>query len=400
MIIALKPLWRPVYLPSLVYAAGASILGPVSVVLALQLGISASGVVALVTWLGAFSILASFVSGYAVAWLGEGRAVTIGSCAAALALGWAAVAAWLWRDAAFWWLVLALMVCDLVDAVWSIARQSIVSDLAPPQHRGLAVNLYGACQRLGRMLGPLIVALLLLFSSPQAALPVVAAILLIAMALLLRARPARTTGPGGRPETGDVEAGPSLLRPLLLLGLGILVLAGMRTVKETLIPLWASDVVQLTPSAVALVAAVMSATELVLFLPAGLALDRLGRTPVVVTALLLMGIGLAILPLNTSQTWLVLCACMLGLGDGAGAGIIKTLGVDLAPRHGRAQFLGHWQTIASVGACAAPAAVTAVTTMAGLGLGIGTLGIVGMFGALWMAWWTPRFISHRGRKGL
>ena len=186
----------------------------------------------------------------------------------------------------------------------------------------------------------------------------------------------------------------------MLLGLGILVLAGMRTVKETLIPLWASDVVQLTPSAVALVAAVMSATELVLFLPAGLALDRLGRTPVVVTALLLMGIGLAILPLNTSQTWLVLCACMLGLGDGAGAGIIKTLGVDLAPRHGRAQFLGHWQTIASVGACAAPAAVTAVTTMAGLGLGIGTLGIVGMFGALWMAWWTPRFISHRGRKGL
>lgn len=391
----LRPLWRPVYLPSLVYAAGSSILGPVEVLLALQLGLSPQGVTALVTGIGAFSVLSSLASGYVVGWWGESRAVLIASLVAATGLCAAATVAQV-AGRGVWavgCLAVALCLFDVADAVWSIARQGLVAELAPAHRRGLAMNLYGACQRLGRMIGPLVASAILAVAQPQAALPVAGAIVLAATVLLVRARPTLTDETTSPDDTDD-GASRWMWRVLVVMGVGILVLSGLRTAKESLLPLWASQEVRLAASTVALVSAATSAMELVLFLPAGLALDRFGRAPVVVTALLLMGAGLALAPVHATPAWLVASAALVGLGDGAGAGIIKTLGVDLAPAIGRAQFLGRWQAIASAGALAAPALATAITARHGLGASLAALGILGITGAAWMAFWTPRYVPR------
>ena len=391
--LATRPLWGPVYVPTVVYAMGSSILAPAGVLLALQVGASSAAVVGMTTWLGAFAIFASLLSGFVVGWWGENRAVGAISVLTAVALIGVAVIIGHFPSVGFWWLVAGLMVADLADAVWSIARQSLVADLAPTAHRGLSVNLYGAAQRLGRVAGPIIVALVAQVTALAAALGVAAGLMVLSAWLLVRARPKHLAIEGAPTADAGLTPNSGWVKPFILLGMGVLVLAGLRAVKDSLIPLWAADVVHLDPASVALVMSVVSVMELVLFLPAGLALDRVGRGPVVFTALFLIGLGLALLPLRIEWGWLVACACLVGLGNGAGSGIIKTLGVDLAPQHGRERFLGYWQTVASTGTFLGPATATAITAMAGLGLGLSVLGTTGMITAVWMAWWTPRVIK-------
>lgn len=392
--IAVRPLWRPVYFPTLVYALGSSILAPVGVMLALKVGASPTTVAGMTTWLGAFAVLSSFVSGYVVGWWGENRSVGVISTLAAIALAGAAVIIFQFPTVAFWCLVAALMVADVADSIWSIARQSLVSDLAPKEHRGLAVNLYGAAQRLGRVFGPIIVAVVGAVVSLEATLVVAAVLILLSAWLLVVARPKTLIAAKWVNTQRDATPASGWVKPFILLGIGVIVLAALRAVKDSLIPLWASDVVHLSPPSVALIMSLMSAMELVLFLPAGLALDRIGRGPVVCVSLSLFGLGLALLPLHTDMTWVVACACLVGLGNGVGAGLIKTLGVDLAPQQGRERFLGYWQTVASTGTFFGPATATAITAAVGLGMGLSTLGIIGIAGAAWMLWWTPRFIPR------
>lgn len=72
---ALRPLVAPVYVPTVVYAAGASLLVPAQVLLALRLGFDPAYVAALATWIGAFGVLASYASGAVVQRWGELRSL-------------------------------------------------------------------------------------------------------------------------------------------------------------------------------------------------------------------------------------------------------------------------------------------------------------------------------------
>lgn len=139
-----------------------------------------------------------------------------------------------------------------------------------------------------------------------------------------------------------------------------------------------------------------AAMELVLFWPAGLALDKWGRMPVVVTALVSMGLGMFVLPAHVTLFWYAGFAMMIGLGNGVGSGIIKTMGMDVAPTDARATFFGRWQAVASVGALVSPAVAWLVMEYGSLALALQVLGGLGIVGALWMAWWTPRFIPRVG----
>lgn len=391
----LRTLLWPVYAPSFVYAAAAAALLPAQVLLALQLGFTASQVALLATVVGGFAILASFCAGYLVQGLGEHRALglTTGLAVSMLVATW--FGAEQAHEAARLVLVVTLLGVDLADAVWSIARQGMVADRTPPEHRGRAMNVYGASQRLGRVVGPFVAAAVLAVAGPQHVFPVAAAIMLSAYGLMahhLRAD-ARAADGTTRPAPPSGVADP--LRALLVLGLGVLALSAVRTAKETLVPLWGADGLALHGATVALVTGIASAMELLLFWPAGIALDHLGRGPVAAACLTLMGFGLAIMPLSHATWWFVLTAMLVGLGDGVGAGIVKTLGVDIAPAEQRGRFLGWWQSIASVGSFVAPAVAGAVIAAASLAAVLPTIGALGLLGAAWMAWWTPRFVPRR-----
>ena len=69
---------------------------------------------------------------------------------------------------------------------------------------------------------------------------------------------------------------------------------------------------------------------------------------------------------------------MRGVGNGIGAGILLTLGADVAPQQGRAQFLSGWRLMADVGNAAGPALVSLGTVLVSLGAAAVGLGVMGI----------------------
>ena len=57
----------------------------------------------------------------------------------------------------------------VADGVWSLARQSMVAERVDDAVRAQAMNLYGAAQRIGRVFGPLLTSLVILFGPVSAA---------------------------------------------------------------------------------------------------------------------------------------------------------------------------------------------------------------------------------------
>ncbi|MDR6892874.1 MFS transporter [Falsarthrobacter nasiphocae] len=398
----MRPLVGPVYVPSLIYAAGASALVPAQVILALQLGFSPAAFAGVMTWIGAFAVFASVFAGRLVDRWGDKRALIGVTVLGGAGLLLAALAAADGSPWAKWVLVVALTLFDLVDAVWSIARQGLVMDLAPVHLRGRAMSLYGACQRLGRLAGPLLAAPILAVASPLWVLPVTTTVCVVALAWLIRHRPS-LAGPPLASST-PIASAPTPLNPpvgrraVATLGGGALILEALRISVTTLVPLWAVQGAQLNPPEVALLLALISGAQLVLFWPAGVVVDRWGLAPVTVTAMAGISLGLGLMPLDRSITWLVLCGLLVGLGDGVGAGVIKQMGAALAPVEGRAAFLGHWQGIASAGSLASPALSGVAIAAASLPVALVLNGGMGLAGAAWMAVWVPRLLPRPGPR--
>jgi hypothetical protein len=75
-----------------------------------------------------------------------------------------------------------------------------------------------------------------------------------------------------------------------------------------------------------------------------------------------------------------------------------TLGADVAPEHGRAQFLGIWRVFQDSGAAAGPVLVSAVAAAGSLAAGIVSVGIAGLLAAGAMAAWVPRWSEHANAR--
>jgi MFS family permease len=165
--------------------------------------------------------------------------------------------------------------------------------------------------------------------------------------------------------------------------------AGARAVREALVPLWAESI-GLTPAQTSLVFGIAGAVDMLLFYPSGWVMDHFGRVAVAVPSMLLLGLGMAVLPVTTSLVAVTAAAALLGFGNGIGSGLIMTLGADASPRDGRSQFLGGWRLMADVGRAAGPLALSAASAVMTLGASAVVLGALAAVGAGWLWIWVPR----------
>jgi MFS family permease len=115
--------------------------------------------------------------------------------------------------------------------------------------------------------------------------------------------------------------------------------------------------------------------------------------------MLILGLGMALLPLTTSLVAVTAAATVLGFGNGIGSGLIMTLGADASPVEGRSQFLGGWRLMADVGRAAGPLALSAASAVLTLGASAVALGALAVVGAGWLAFWVPRHDPTRRATG-
>jgi MFS family permease len=267
----------------------------------------------------------------------------------------------------------------------------------PPESRGQALSVFGGINRMGTFAGPAIGGFLgelvgrqrsFLFAGFMAGAAFLMAFIFVKQPTMpVRHLPTRdrwnvvrTSLRTHRRDLGAAAVAQTLAQMI-------------RAGRQLLMPLYAADRINLNPSDDGLVMTASATVDMLLFLPAGLLMDRVGRKAAMVPSFTIMGIGIALIPFATSFSMLLAAAMIVGIGNGLGAGTMMTLGADLAPPGATGEFLGLWRLIGDVGSVMGPLVVGIMAQAIGLDGSAYALAVVGGLAAL-----TIGFLVRETRK--
>ncbi|NED97546.1 MFS transporter [Phytoactinopolyspora alkaliphila] len=376
-----------VYLPSLLFGIGQGAIAPVVVLSARELGASVATASLVVAMLGVGQIIGDLPAGMLAVRIGEQRAMLVAAAATVGALVLCIMAN------SVWVLAIGIGMVGTAASVWGLARHAYLTEVIPYAQRARALSTLGGTHRVGMFAGPFIGALVMSGMGTDGGywVHVATAVLAAGLLVLLPAVPSPSPRSGhdvSRESTLDVVR--RHLPVLRTLGMGALLVGAARASRQVVIPLW-GDHIGLDAATTSLIFGLSGAVDMLLFYPAGLVMDRLGRRWVAVPSMLVLGLSYVLLPLTHSVATLAAVSMVMGLGNGMGSGIIMTIGSDISPAGSRATFLGAWRLCADVGNGAGPVLISAVTAAAALGPAILSMGAVAALAALGMGYWIPRY---------
>jgi MFS family permease len=387
----LREIALPAYGPSAVSAIGYGAIMPVLALQARALGADVS-TAAFVVALWPLGMLAtSLPAGAVVARLGERTTLLLAGLVDAVTMVGAAFATTVWQ----------LAVCvALSGAAWTaflIARQGFLIEAVPVYWRARAMSLLGGTFRIGVLIGPLIGALLITLADLRAVF-LLAAATSAGAALLALVMPDL----GAESRLAQGEAGHASVRSVLLahrqtlltLGVAVIVIGASRSIRASLLPLWA-DGIGMSASTTSLIFAMAALIDVLFFFPGGWLMDRRGRAVVAVPVVLTVAIACFLLPLTSAAAGVAAVMVLIAVGNGLGSGIVMTLGADSAPEVGRAQFLGGWRLCGDIGNSGGPLLVSAVAAAAPLAAACLVIGVLGLLGTGWVGYWTHRLDVSR-----
>ncbi len=365
--LARHPLILPLYIPALLLSIAQGLVIPV-----LPLYVGAFDAPYL--WIGLVlagdglgHLIGDIPAGMILRRLNQRRGMLLG-----LALLGLATMALFWARSipeAFFYRVLA----GMGSALYNVSRHTYIAETITVATRGRSVALLGGTFRIGRMIGPIISGSLAVASGLRA--PFLAYGLVCALAglvILLFNRGAAVV-----PGVPAAQKPPLTLRSMLAMirsharmlravAPGQFLMQTVRAGPGVVIPLYGAEVLGLDAQQIGWIMSAASGVDMTLFYPTGIIMDRLGRKWAVVPSALIMGLGLALIPLTTGFWGLVAAAVLNGFGNGLGSGVMLTLGADLTPPESRGEFLGMWSLVGDAGYTSGPLLVGAVADVLAL----------------------------------
>jgi MFS family permease len=383
------PLILPFYLPSLAIHLGHGLLSPVLPLYAESFGVSYAWVGAATSAEALGMLLTDLPCGLLLRRLGQKRAMLVGLVLLILtriAVSWAG---------SIHEVFAYRLISGFGMALFSVARHDYISEHASVATRGRAMALFGGMMRVGMFVGPLAGGFIA--AGMGLRVPFLASALVTFPATLFvirfvagqkeeKRQPRAATGAASprRVQTGSPFW--SMLREqsgvLVPAGLGQIFAQMIRSGRNTIIPLYAANVLGLDVGEVGLMLGIAAAVEMVMFLPAGWLMDGLGRKYSIVPSFTIQAVGMALVPLTSGFSGLVACASLIGAGNGLSSGAMLTLGSDYAPEDARGEFLGVWRLIGDVGGTGGPAAVGIVGDLLALPAAALTLATASLLAAL------------------
>ncbi|WP_369855058.1 MFS transporter [Candidatus Thalassolituus haligoni] len=267
-----------------------------------------------------------------------------------------------------------------------IGRQSYVTTRTPVHQRGRAISLMAGAMRVGSLLGPALGGLAAVKFGYQATFVVLVLLCLLSLLIVF------LSADRGEPEADRtphsfiaiVQVLTDHRQAFLSAGLAMISLQFMRAGRVVLLPL-AGNAIGLSVAEIGLVVAAAALMDSLMFIPAGIIMDRWGRKAAAAPSLLLFACGLAALGWADSYLGLLLSALLIGFANGVSAGLVMVLGSDFAPATGRARFMGVWKLVSDSGQAAAPLAISALLTAGSLLLCSQLIAATGLIGLYVMA---------------
>ena len=399
---SLRPIAVAAYGPTVLSSIGTGAVLPVLALTARDLGASVGTAAVIVSLLGVGMLVGDLPAGALAARFGERRALLAASVAEAVGMTAAGLAPSVMTLAA------AVLALGLAGSVFGLARHAYLTDAVAPSLRARALSTLGGVHRVGIFVGPFVGALVLSWWGSIGPYAVGAAAALAAGGLVAVTKDLAVRDAAHRADRASaVRSREGLLRVfrvlrdhrrvLTTLGFGVIAVAATRAARNAIVPLWA-EAIGLDATSTSIVFGLSGAADMLLFYPAGWAMDRFGRVHVAVPSMLVLGLGMVLVPFASTFWALVVVATVLGIGNGIGSGILMTLGADASPEVGRAQFLGGWRLMGDIGWASGPALVSAVAVLASLGTASVVMGVVAWAGAAWLKVWVPRFDPIRPER--
>lgn len=383
---SLRRVALPAFGPSLLFGLGEGAILPAIPLGARELGASVPTAALAVMLIGLGSLLCNIPASLITLHRGERWALVAAALWCALAM---ALCAWTTHLGLF---ALGCFMIGMAQSVFSLARQSWLTEAVPMAYRARALSTLGGVMRIGMFIGPFIAAVAIHRFG-------LAGAWVVGMAALLAAALVSARLPELQPDAvapAVPSAAPTLRSTLrdhrhvfVTLGIGVMLVSAVRATRQAVIPLWA-DHLALDASMAALIFGLANGIDMLVFYPAGKLMDQKGRLWVVLPCTLVMGLALLLMPLSQGATGLLLAAALLGFGNGIGSGMVMTLGADHSPRIGRAHFLGVWRLMADIGGSCGPALLSLLAASLSLGAGIALSGLLAFAAAAQLGYWIPR----------
>jgi MFS family permease len=406
----------PVYLPTLLFAAGESAFIPVIPVIAKNLGsdLAAAGIIAGMLTVGI--LVGDLPSGLVIARIGE-RAAMLWSTLIALLGGALAL-----LSTTPWMLGAGIFLIGVATASFALARHAFLTSFVPLSHRARALSMLGGMFRGGSVIGPLAASAALTISgNPFAAFWLMVAFTLATGAVLLfLPDPEKTFGTvrrvkdatGHSVTPGELEVENEThglfktirnnMGALARLGVAAAIIQILRSGRSVLLPLWAVSI-GMRDADTALIIGIAAIVDFALFFTSGQVMDRYGRLAASVPTMLVMSLSLMVLAFTHGFTavdvWFIALTMTLAVGNGLSSGIVLTLGADLADKKNPAQFLGAWRFTTDSGAAAGPLIIGAVIAISSISVAAFATGIIGLIGMGMMIRYVPRYTPARQPKG-
>jgi len=388
------------YAPSTLFGLSEGSMLPVIALSAIERGATSSIAALIGSLIGIGSIVTNIPSGVLATRIGERKSMLVASVVTVIGLAVCLIHA----GGGSWPLVIygcGVLLMGAASSVYTLARQSYLTEMVPPHMRARALSTLGGTMRVGVFVGPFLGAAAIHVWGLAGAYYVSLGAIILAGVIVFRVPDLETTEQAKKAaaQVTTVRVIKQYWRLLITLGAGVLLLSAIRQTRQTVIPLWATHI-GLTATASSLIYGIAGGIDALTFYPSGKIMDLYGRRAVAVPCVLILGLSFVLMPLTHGFASLMLVAMLMGFGNGIGSGIVMTLAADTSPAIGRPTFLGVWRELADGGAGIGPVILSVVTGIAGLADGIVVSGVVGFAaaGAMWL--WAPRGLGIRHRRAV
>jgi MFS family permease len=378
------------YAPATLFGLAEGSMVPVIILSAYDRGASTPVAALVGSLLGIGSIVTNIPSGILATRIGERRSMLVAAAITVAGL----VCCLVNLGHGVWSLLVygsGTLLIGAASSVYSLARQSYLTEMVPANMRARALSTLGGTMRVGLFLGPFIGAgAMQLWGLPGAYYVSLAAI--AAAAVIVYRIPDLEMSNEHKAAALQVTSRGILKRYwriFLTLGTGIVLLSAIRQTRQVVIPLWAAHI-GLSATADSIIYGVAGGIDALTFYPAGKVMDLHGRRWVAVPCVIILGVSFILMPLTHGALTLGITAMIMGFGNGIGSGIVMTLGADISPSIGRPTFLGLWRELADAGSGIGPVILSAVTALAGLGTGLIVSGTIGFAAAAALWAWIPQ----------
>lgn len=267
----------------------------------------------------------------------------------------------------FWPLLVALFVAGAADSMWMLGREVAGVDLVKPNQRGRLMSgfmgFHGVGMGLGAWLGGTVgeeMGIRVVFALYAGIAAFVFLIsVLIPSAERPQAAPSVSVAP---PAEGSrlqrlynlyLQIDPRLRATYLVLVFATASMMLYRMAYQAILPLH-MDEIGMDSGAIGELFLVVSIGSLVMIVPAGFIVDKIGRKWATVPSTAIPGIAFLLIPFTGALGPLIAIAVLMGFSNGLSLGSVATSTYDVAPDAVRARLQAARRTVAEVGAITGP----------------------------------------------